>query len=146
MATPQEIRRRALQALYQLDARGDADAADVRATLDDIGLSRSEADDAMRIATGAFEERAEADRAVTELAPGWPAHRQPAIDRAIFRLAHWELAHRAVQPSIAINAAVELAKEFSTDRSPPFINAVLDKIAAQLAERSAGAQAGDSPS
>lgn len=138
MATPQEIRRRALQALYQLDARGDADARDVRATLDDIGLSAREADDAMRIAQGAYEGRADADRAVSELAPGWPAHRQPAIDRAIFRLAHWEMASQRVQPPVAINAAVELAREFSTDRSPPFINAVLDKIAARLAASRAG--------
>ncbi|MGD9692045.1 MAG: transcription antitermination factor NusB [Phycisphaerales bacterium] len=131
MATPKDIRRAALQALYQLDARGDADVDSIRASMDheDSALRPAERDRAMERATRAFADRAIADSAVSKYAGDWPAHRQPAIDRAILRLAHFELKEAAVESRVTISAAVDLAKEFSTERSPAFINAVLDKIA-----------------
>jgi N utilization substance protein B len=66
------------------------------------------------------------------LAPGWPAHRQPAVDRAILRLAHYELKLGKVHPKIIVNEAIELAKEFSTDKSPAFVNGLLDKVLHQV--------------
>ncbi len=131
MATPKEIRRAALQALYQLDARGESDASSIRTSMDydDSPLSRSERDRAMARATQAFADRAHADAQIARFAQDWPAHRQPAIDRAILRLAHAELQDHSIEARIVISAAVDLAKEFSTERSPAFINAILDRIA-----------------
>lgn len=131
MATPKEIRRAALQALYQLDARGESDAPTIRASMDfeDSPLRAAERDRAMEHASRAFASRTLADAAVAKFAGDWPAHRQPAIDRAILRLAHAELAEQALEARIVISAAVDLAKEFSTERSPAFINAILDRIA-----------------
>lgn len=133
MATPRDIRRLALQALYQLDARdGDTDA--VRESViegADEGRTRFSAEDAQRafdLAVGAYDHRAATDALVQELAPTWPAARQPAIDRAILRLAHFEMTSGAAPPKVAVNEAVELAKQFSTERSPAFINGVLDKL------------------
>lgn len=138
MATPKDIRKAALQALYQLDARGDADADAVRASLDDeeIALRPAERDRAMDRARRAFADRAVADSAVATYAGDWPAHRQPAIDRAILRLAYFELKEGALEPRVVISAAVDLAKEFSTEKSPRFVNAILDRVAKAL---SAGA-------
>lgn len=135
MALPREIRRLAFQALYQLDARQGRDADEIRAWLDeqDEGLRPAERDRAFSLATGAWEHRAEADAATAELAPEWPAHRQAAVDRTILRLAHYEMTRAETPPKVVVNEAVELAKTFSTDRSPSFVNALLDKILKRLA-------------
>lgn len=135
MPTPHDIRRKALQALYALDVRGEADADAILATLcsEEADFPERDARRALSLATEAFHARAAADLAIREFAPEWPAHRQPAIDRAILRLAHHELATARAHHAIVINEAVELAKEFSTERSPPFVNAVLDRIHKSLA-------------
>ncbi len=70
----------------------------------------------------------EADHTVAELAPDWPTYRQPVVDRNILRLAYYEMIPGTTPPKVAINEAIELAKEFSTEKSPLFVNGVLDKI------------------
>ncbi len=137
-ASPREIRSAALQALYQLDARGEQDLDSIRESVlgADAPLAPRDADKAVALALEAFRDRREADLAVGVLAPEWPAHRQPAVDRAILRLAHFEITSGRVHPAIAVNEAVELAKRFSDERSPAFVNGVLDKILKRtLAER-----------
>jgi N utilization substance protein B len=137
MASPREIRVAALQALYQLDVRGESDAHDIDLSIDDETLTDNERKKAMDLALAAFRDRAAADRAIKVHAPTWPAHRQPAIDRAILRLAHFEMTSGRVNPKIAVNEAVDLCKRFSTEKSPSFVNAVLDKILKRvLASRS----------
>lgn len=133
MATPHEIRRLAFQCLYQLDARGgDADA--VRASLGGVeGLTHRECERAMETAVNAWDARAAADAEFTALAPAWPVHRQASVDRAILRLAHHELVTKAVDPVVIVNEAVELAKEFSTEKAPGFVNALLDRVMRRLA-------------
>lgn len=70
------------------------------------------------------------DAMITENAKGWPLERMPALDRAILRLAIWELTDRPDVPTaVVIDEAVELAKRFSTDDSGRFVNGVLATIA-----------------
>ena len=129
MATPRDIRRLAFQALFQLDARGTVDSDDIRQSLaENPDLKPTDLDKAFELATAAFTHRAEADAVMVELAPTWPAHRQAAVDRAILRLAHYEMTRGGVPPKVAVNEAVELAKNFSTDKSPGFVNGGLDKV------------------
>lgn len=142
-ADKRAIRRLAFQALFQLDARPDSDPAEIRAALHasaDEGardVSDTHVDRAMDLALAAYRDRREADRAVSELAPTWPAQRQPAVDRAILRLAFHEMRTGWAAPKVAVNEAVELAKEYSTEKSPAFVNGVLDKMLKRvLAERS----------
>jgi N utilization substance protein B len=132
-ATPHEVRRLAFQTLFQLDARGDQDADLIRLGLDELeGFSVRDRRRAFEMASGAYVARREADKVMEVLAPGWPAHRQPAVDRAILRLAHFELNQGKVHPKIVVDEAIELAKEFSTDRSPAFVNGLLDKVLKQV--------------
>lgn len=94
---------------------------------------------AFLIASAAFADRAAADAFMTEAAPTWPAHRQAAVDRSILRLAHWEMTSpeaAEVHPKIVVNEAVELAKTFSTEKSPAFINGLLDKLLKQVLKES----------
>ena len=72
------------------------------------------------------------DALVTPLTPEWPIHRQPVVDRSLLRLAYYEMISGRTPPKVVINEAVELAKEFSTEKSPMFINGVLDKLYRQL--------------
>jgi N utilization substance protein B len=51
------------------------------------------------------------------------------VDRNILRLATFELAHTETAAAIVINEAVELARRFGSDESPPFVNGVLDAVA-----------------
>jgi len=128
MSTPRDIRRCAVQALYQFDA-GNADAPDVvRASLEESPGDAQSHDRGFDLAQKAWEKRQDADAAVALLAPDWPTHRQPVVDRCILRLAYYEMTAGKAPPKVIINEAVELAKEFSTDKSPTFINGVLDKI------------------
>lgn len=131
MATSRSRRRLAFQALYQLDVHeGDRDRAVGAWVAEAEDFSQAERDEALALATSAYDQRQQADAVLKRLAPAWPADRQPAVDRAILRLAIHEItrAGGGGTGKIAINDAVELAKEYSTDKSPKFINAVLDKV------------------
>lgn len=166
MATLREIRRLAFQTLYQLDARAgttgavgaekpetmDREAeAVLGGLLDDpddpvstaARFAPEEIREAFQIAKAAFAARATADAFMTEAAPGWPAHRQAAVDRAILRLAHYAMTATegpgaGTPPKVIVNEAVELAKEFSTEKSPAFVNGLLDKLLKELLRDSGG--------
>lgn len=145
MSRARDIRRAAFQALFELDARGEGDSEAVRAGLRDTAeLETGESDAAFELAIAAYRERARTDAEMVALAPGWPAHRQAAVDRAILRLAHYEITSGRTPPKVAVNEAVELAKEFSTDKSPSFVNALLDKVLRRVLAAGPGAET-DSP-
>lgn len=121
----------AFQALFQMDAQGGSEA-DLQAWILESakadGLSAAQTEAAVKTALGAFGGRRAADAAMAKLAPQWPAHRQAAVDRAILRLAHYEMHAGGVPPRVVVNEAVQLAKEFSTEKSPAFVNGLLDKV------------------
>jgi N utilization substance protein B len=138
MSSRHDTRRLAMQLLYQIDLRGEADLEAIRLSLED-GIDPPEvAADAFRLARDAWEEHAQADAMTTELAPTWPTPRQPPVDRAILRLAYYEIVSGHAPPKVVINEAVELSKEYCSQQSPPFINGVLDKIAKRLAPGTPG--------
>jgi N utilization substance protein B len=128
MINQRDVRRCALQVLYQLDA-GNAEPAEMlRQSLEGGPGDARTHDAAMVLARRAWDVRQQADAAVAAITPEWPTHRQPVVDRSILRLAYFEITGGQTPPKVAINEAVELAKEFSTAKSPTFINGVLDKI------------------
>ena len=123
-----------MQMLYQIDLAGEQDAATLLEGVEDSDLDADERHVAIELALTAWADREAADTVFAELAPDWPTHRQPPVDRAILRLAHHELATQRVSASVAINEAVELAKAFCAEDSPAFVNALLDKAAHRLVE------------
>lgn len=116
-----------MQALYQFDAAGAPHDA-VRESLDEAPGDEETHDRGLDLATLAWEYRQEIDAIVEKLAPEWPTYRQPVVDRSLLRLAYYEMTYGETPPKVAINEAIELAKEYSTEKSPLFINGVLDKI------------------
>ncbi len=127
MGATRDIRRCALQVLYQLDAGADADDV-ARGSLDSSPGNPKTHEQGYELAVAAWARHDEADSVVADITPDWPTYRQPVIDRSILRLAFYEMSERVAPPKVVINEAVELAKEFSTEKSPLFINGVLDKI------------------
>ncbi|NMA83830.1 MAG: transcription antitermination factor NusB [Epulopiscium sp.] len=72
------------------------------------------------------------DTTLEKYSEGWKVTRMGKVDRAILRLAVYEIFYATDIPvSVSINEAVELAKKFGEDSSPSFINAVLGKIVQQ---------------
>jgi N utilization substance protein B len=124
-----------MQLLYEIDMTGSADRQTLAGSLEDADHApKAPADQqaALDLALGAWQHREQADGWVAELAPAWPTHRQPPVDRAILRLAVYEMHTGHAPPSVAINEAVELAKRYCGEPSPAFINGVLDKIAKRI--------------
>lgn len=128
MRLSRDIRRCALLVLYQLDAAGEDALATATESLRAAELDESCFESGLELAKNAWQDRAAADAAVAALAPEWPTHRQPVIDRNILRLAHHELMTGENPPKAVITEAIELAREFSTEKSSLFVNGVLDKI------------------
>lgn len=129
MASPRAIRKLAFQALFQLDARGGPDDGAVRTALDDaLKYNDRDRDKAYALAVAAYEARDRADREFGSLAPDWPAHRQPAADRAALRLGYFELTTGRVPPKVAVSEAVEIARLFGGERSPGFVNGLLNRV------------------
>ncbi|MDP7009518.1 MAG: transcription antitermination factor NusB [Phycisphaerales bacterium] len=123
------IRQQALQLLCQFDA-GNSDVASITDPMFDEERSETTAPNTKvsSLATDTWTAKEEADRAISALTPEWPIHRQPLVDRNILRLAYYEITSSRTPPIVAIDEAIELAKEFGTQESPSFVNGVLDKL------------------
>lgn len=77
---------------------------------------------------GVHEHMEEIDGILAAVAKGWDVERMNKVDLAILRLAVYEMKFGEVPVGVAINEAVELAKKFSSDEAPAFINGVLGKV------------------
>ena len=84
----------------------------------------------LNIVEGVRANQEEIDKIVGEYAKGWHTDRMSKVDLAILRVAIFELCFGKETPvGVAINEAVELAKKFSSDEAPAFINGILGKVA-----------------
>lgn len=84
----------------------------------------------VRIVEGVQAEREAIDDALNGYSHGWPLERMPAVDRALLRVATWEIVFNDEVPDgVAVSEAVELAALLSTDDSPNFVNGLLSRIA-----------------
>src|SRR5262245_843136 len=103
MFNKRKIRELALQVLFAWDAHGAADAAMASQVVHDLSDDPTIRQRATEMAEGAWNGRELADRWVERLAPQWPPRRQPGVDRAILRLAVWELTGSDTPPKVVID-------------------------------------------
>ena len=133
MSARTKARKRALDALYASDVRGDEALDLLKQTeleVEDRQNQQPIFDYAEMLVTGYLENSYQIDSEIQMLADNWSLDRMPAVDRAILRLAAWEILHNSEVPNeVAISEAVALAGELSTDESPKFINGVLARLA-----------------
>jgi transcription antitermination protein NusB len=127
-----QARKRAVDLLFEAEARGlsPAEVVDVRTALAEANpdVARLQAY-TQTVARGVAEHIAHIDDLISSHLQGWTLDRLPAVDRAILRVSVWELLYAEDVPEpVAVDEAVQLAKELSTDDSPGFINGVLGQV------------------
>ena len=123
-----QARRRAVEMLYEASQR-DADAVTLLA--DRVGATEVDpiGDYTISLVEGVTARRVQIDELLAEHAQGWTLERMPKVDLAVLRVGVYELLWAADVPDpVAIDEAVGLAKELSTDDSPRFVNGVLGRI------------------
>jgi transcription antitermination protein NusB len=122
-----KARKRAVDVLYEADLRRSDPLAVLRDRIADGNPPVP--DHAVRLVEGAVEQRDRIDELIEEHASGWSLDRLPDVDRAILRMAVFELLWADDVPDVVvIDEAVELAKTLSTDDSPAYVNGVLGGI------------------
>jgi len=124
-----QARIAALQALYELDCTKHK----VEEALARLGAGETLAQEARsfseELVKGVLQNKSELDALIKKFAPAFPPEQMSIIDRNILRLAIFEILFDDKTPfKVAINEAVELAKEFGSDSSPRLINGVLGSI------------------
>jgi N utilization substance protein B len=83
---------------------------------------------ANRLFEGTARDAAALDEIIGKHCENWRFERLSAIDRAILRLAIYEMNSTDTPPKVVLNEAVELAKKFSSEESGAFVNGVLDSV------------------
>lgn len=127
-----KARKRAVDLLFEAEAR-DMTAAAVADERRTLAESKSDVEPlnpyTVTVAHGVTEHAVHIDELIASHLQGWTLARLPAVDRAIMRVAVWELLHAEDVPEVvAVDEAVELAKQLSTDDSPAFVNGVLGQL------------------
>ena len=127
-------RQRALQVLYLWDQRKQSIEESISSFYETLG---SEEDEPKRTPPDEFMEtlvrgtaaHAEAiDQRIVAKSSHWRIERMPVVDRNILRLAIYEMDAVSTPPAVAIDEALELARQFSGHESVAFINGVLDAV------------------
>ncbi len=126
-------RELAMQALYQLDVQGD----DLLPNLERFVRENSHDELVNKLANqwirGCWENLRDCDEFIKKAAIKWQISRLSMVDKAILRLGAYQLKYCDDMPGkVIINEAIELAKKFSTQQSPGFVNGVLDAILKQI--------------
>jgi N utilization substance protein B len=118
-----------MQTLYEIDFRPDAIIADVKKRNINEFEGNVDVDFYDMIVDGVIKNQPILDKMIGECAPEWPIDQIPPIDRIILELAIFELKfEKDLPPKVAIDEAVELAKQFGADNSSKFINGVLGSV------------------
>ena len=129
MAARSKARKRAVDVLYEADIRSGNPATLLGERLADQALPVHE--HTVRLVEGVVEHAARIDELIDTHASNWSIDRLPDVDRAILRMAVFELLWvDDVPDAVVIDEAVELAKTLSTDDSPAYVNGVLGGIVA----------------
>jgi len=126
-----KARKQTLDLLYESDIRGSsaADLLILRDVPDDGPDARPIRDFTKVLIGGITENRRKIDELIATYAEGWDIDRLPAVDRNILRLAIYEIVWSDdVEDGVAIDEALNLARDLSTDESAGYIHGVLGRI------------------
>lgn len=141
MASRHLSRSIVMQSLYEWDFYGKKEGAldeIVERNIADFGPGLEDIQFAHQLAHGVLDHIIDIDNIIEKAAPEWPIAQIPIIDRNVLRLGLYELLYankEEVPPKVAINEAIELAKNFSGQISGKFVNGVLGTVYKQLEEK-----------
>jgi len=122
--TRREIREQVFKMLFRVEFYNQEEMSEQIALCEDDACSWKEKDK-----TYISEKLEEIDAKINEVSEGWKTGRMGKVDLTLIRLAVYEMLYEEDVPAkVAINEAVELAKQYGTDNSPSFVNGVLAKL------------------
>ena len=124
-------RAHAMKLIYEWEMGGEG-GVDTRLQLLEIKPDEKECGFMESLFSGVTENVADLDSRITAYARGWTTDRMSRVDLAILRLAVYELTRTKTPGGIVINEAVELAKQYSTDKAAAFVNGVLGNLSRDL--------------
>ena len=131
MSARSKARKQALDLLYEADIRGSSalELLQSRDVIEDGPDARPIRDFTKELISGISTNSRKIDELITTYAQGWDMDRLPAVDRNILRLGIYEIVWSSdLDDGIAIDEALTLAKELSTDESAGYIHGVLGRI------------------
>ena len=139
MAARQLGRGIALQSLYEWDFHGRKGNLEtiVNRNLEEFAPGFNDHEFVLKILRGVSSKIEELDEVITVSAPEWPIEKLPVVDRNVLRIGLYELLYadrREVPPRVAINEAIELAKNYGGINSGKFINGVLGTVYREIGE------------
>lgn len=120
-----------MQTIFSVEFRqNDTPPAEtLQAILQEFAPKVQEMEFATALLEGVFAKKEEIIKLIEHYAPEWPINKIAPIDRAVLEIGVYELLYsKDVPPVVAINEAVEIAKEYGDNSSPKFINGVLSNI------------------
>jgi len=124
-----KARELALQVLYQIDFTKQSSKDALQLFHNHFYPDKEPNEYTNRIVQGVEAYREEIDRLLRKYSENWSLERMSPVDRNILRIAIFEILWCSdIPPKVSINEAIELGKKFSTEKSSPFINGILDKI------------------
>ena len=131
MSARSKARKQTLDLLYEADIRGTsaAELLTVRDVEEEGPDSRPIREFTKVLVSGVMEKKRKIDELITTYAQGWDMDRLPTVDRNILRIGIYEIVwSEDLADGIAIDEALNLAKELSTDESAAYIHGVLGRI------------------
>lgn len=137
MATRHLARTIVVQSLYEWDFYNHQKELDkiIERNIEIFGPGIDEPEFVWRLASGVISHLDEIDKIIEKAAPEWPINQIAAVDRNVLRLGIYELIYsdkNEVPPKVAINEAIEIAKNYGGPNSPKFINGVLGTVFKEL--------------
>ena len=137
MASRKLSRSIVLQSLYEWDFYGKKSdlIAIVERNLKEFGPGLDEPEFVWRLIQGVIDHLEKLDEIITQAAPEWPLNQISIVDRNVLRIGLYELLYadkKEVPDKVAINEAIEVAKNFGGPNSGKFINGVLGTVYRQI--------------
>ncbi|MCA5894686.1 transcription antitermination factor NusB [Isoptericola sp. NEAU-Y5] len=129
MGARTKARKRAVDILFEAEQRG----VDPQVLLADRVIEpHTEAavpQYSVELVEGVLAHAERIDELLATYSHGWTVERMPAVDRALLRVGTWELLYNDDVPdAVAVDEAVDLARQLSTDESPSFVNGLLGRL------------------
>ncbi|MGM0409300.1 MAG: transcription antitermination factor NusB [Bacillota bacterium] len=120
----------ALEVLYSIDLKNNFDSKNANIECENIIMRNNLLEDNYyfkKLVLGVIEKKEDLDEYINNKAIDWDIQRMAVIDRNILRIALYEIEAELVPVGVAIDEAVELAKEYGDDKSSSFINGILSR-------------------
>jgi transcription antitermination protein NusB len=123
------IRERVMQALYAFEISKNPLPHVIDTVMEELQAHPAEYDFAKRLLMQTIQHQAEIDTIIKQKAVHWDFHRIALIDKLLLRMGICELLYFTdIPPKVTINEAIEIAKDYSTEKSGTFLNGILDSI------------------